>query len=350
MSSIKLSNDELTIVDTLIKQKVFNAYEESLLFVIMFTRGHIRPRAELIHILKQYPGLSEILTVNKFLDRLISKKIIIDKETSDYSLLYVNTNPTISGLTSDTISALKRIRDSYSNAVTNYGPVYSEESYISYLDRLKLATNEICLPMLATSPNIQSVDILKRKAANGVKIKILLGSPSIIASLRGISHKNMANECRMGWKDQLGQFKNVEIRVMSDVADADIATCLLIDNNILRLTIYDSEKQRSLQGTLIEVANQDNLNYNMIKMFREKFDNIWEKAITPDRFSLKRFVLKHKGFISCLGCIIFAFIHTKSEDYPLIQDLCIAAFSPLFIVFLKSLFSFINDVIRRLKG
>jgi len=66
------------------------------------------------------------------------------------------------------------------NAAHVLGPMTEAPVYSTYLDLLRGAQDEICLPMLVTTAQLFSVDILRERAMAGVRIKILVGAPSVV--------------------------------------------------------------------------------------------------------------------------------------------------------------------------
>jgi hypothetical protein len=158
------------------------------------------------------------------------------------------------------------------------GPMDDGDVYSSYLDLLGSAQNEICLPMLVTSPKIASVPILQQRAKAGVRIKILVGSPQVVAELRGETMRPRAVERIKEWCHNFDGLPTADVRISYRVEDMWLASCMAIDGRIVRFDVYDPEEQRSLQGIMLEVANPHGLKLNLVRIFAELFEAAWLRA------------------------------------------------------------------------
>jgi hypothetical protein len=84
-----------------------------------------------------------------------------------------------------------------------------------------------------------------------------------------------------GWMAHAKEQPNIEVRITDSVEDMIMATCMSIDNNLLRYDIYDAMKQRSLQGIMIEVKSPPEMDLNLVAMFRKAFDEAWARGYKP---------------------------------------------------------------------
>ena len=226
------------------------------LAVVMATRQHARPERELLDIVLQYPGLENPAVAEAALHELRTLEWVINQESE--SLLLTLQAPDLrerlgsrfnDPRVPDELAKLRATLDP--NAARVLGPMTDGHVYSTYLDLLRSAQNEICLPMLVTSSRLASVDILRERAQAGVRVKILVGAPQIVASIRGETMRSRAKERIREWSRNFDGFPSVEVRISHKVEDMWLGSCMAIDGRIVRLDVYDPDKQRSLQGIML---------------------------------------------------------------------------------------------------
>ena len=253
------------------------------LAVVMTTREHSRPESELIDIVRQYQWLESPKDAKDAIRHLKGNGWLT--EVISYGTTLVQANKLRTKI-ADTLGdesvkdALKQIRNVVDPYVSFLGSMNDEDVYLSYLRLLETAHSEICLPMLATTPNLESVPILKERASKGVKVRILLAAPNIVVQLRGETMRETAKQAILGWTAHAASCQNIEVRVTHALLDTYLSTCMLIDGALLRFDVYDPHEQRSLQGEMIEFRSPEGLDLNIIRMFRFWFDSAWTNA-TP---------------------------------------------------------------------
>ena len=280
LDMIALTPEENSIVQSLTNKGLAPA--SAALSVVMATREHSRPEAELADIVRQYQGLELPDEALSAIRDLKQRGWIEPYDTYGQTILRQATG--LRGLLADFLGdknakdTLKKIRSSVDPVVRIRGSMNDEEVYLSYLELLKTAQSEICLPMLATTPKLESVPILQERARKGVKVKVLLAAPHLVATLRGETMRRAAVEAIRGWTIHSKDIPAFEVRVVQHLCDTYIATCMCIDGRLLRLDVYDPFKQRSLQGTLIEFECPQNLDLNVVRLFRDRFDEAWNRA------------------------------------------------------------------------
>lgn len=255
------------------------------LAIVLITREHSRPEQELLHIVRQYQGLEEPRAAAEAVADLKQRGWL--EEFQSYGVTLLRQEPNLlktvadriheSGVT-ETLRSLRSVANPY---VRTVGNMNEAEVYTSYLELLRGAHSEIRLPMLATSPELGSVPILKERASRGVRVRILLGSVRVVTKLRGATMRDTAIRAISGWMAHAKEQPNIEVRVTDNVNDMLMATCMSIDERLLRFDIYDAKKQRSLQGVMIEVAAPSEIDLNLIALFRRSFDEAWARGYTP---------------------------------------------------------------------
>lgn len=275
-----LTRDELNVVLAL--RKAGLPANAATLAVVMATREHARPEAELADIVRQYQSLETRSEAEQAIAELRRRGWLIESES--YGQHFIHQAPDLRDKLAkiiddpQTSTRLLQLRSFLEPNVRIVGPMNERVVYETYLDLLRQAQSEICLPMLATSPRLSSVSILQERSQKGVHIRILLGSPKIVAILRGETMAAMAREAIIGWKENARQFPRMQIRVVHSVEDMLIATCMTIDRQLLRFDVYDPAKQRSLQGVMLEVESPVGLRLNLVGLFQERFESAWVRA------------------------------------------------------------------------
>lgn len=249
----------------------------------MATRQHARPEGELLDIVLQYPGLENRISADAALRELRALQWVINQDSENLSLTMQVPDlrerigdrlgdPKVP----DELIALRANLDP--NAARVLGPMTDGHVYSTYLDLLRSAQTEICLPMLVTSSRLTSVDILRDRAQAGVRIKILVGAPHIVVSMRGETMRARAEERIKEWIRNFADFPTAEIRISHKVEDMWLGSCMAIDGRIVRFDVYDPHRQRSLQGIMLELANPQGLDLNLVRIFDELFRVAWLRA------------------------------------------------------------------------
>src|SRR5208337_3373149 len=275
-----LSQGELDIVAALRGKGV--SLSHATLAVVMVTREHARPQPELVDIIRQYPSLEESIEAEGAVSELKRMGWLV--EIQSYGKYLVQQAPDLRVKIAeklgdpDAAEHLLVFRRSLGATVRGLGSMNDQSVYGSYLGLLQQAQREIILPMLATSPKLSSVPILQERARKGVRILALLGSPKVVARLRGETTARMAREAISGWKENARGISNFEVRVSHHIEDLYVATWMLIDGHLLRIDIYDPIQQRSLEGIMVEVVSPDGQDLNIVGVFGEYFRRAWSRA------------------------------------------------------------------------
>lgn len=254
------------------------------LAVVMFTRGHARPEKELIDIIGQYPNLEDRGATEQALTTLKSMGWLVVTESFGQPITLAAPDLEEKMVEKTGKSALidklilLRSRSTLEHQIRILGPMNTQEVYGTYLDLLRSAQREICLPMLATSPNLSAVKILQERARRGVRVRILLASPEVAAKFRGEPVAAKAREAIEGWTKNARGIPQMEIRIVHSPADMRFATSWTLDGRLLRFDIYDPFRQRSLEGYMIEVESPPGFDLNLITLFQANFDEAWNRA------------------------------------------------------------------------
>ena len=278
--SAALSGAELSVVTELVNRGL--SRPAATLAVVMVVREHARPRAELIDIVRQYSTLEDRNVAEEALHCLEKRRWVA--ETESYNMVLVHQAEDLRHQIAkeigkpDMADELIAMRSRHDRYIQIIGPMTDQKVYETFLQRLQGAQREICLPMLATSPSLKAVPIIKDRAQHGVRVRILLGSKGVVARMRGETARSMASDSLAGWGRHAKGIEAMEVRVSDSVEDMQIATCMTIDNQFLRFDLYDPSVQRSLEGILIEVESPQGLELNLISVFKRQFEDAWRRA------------------------------------------------------------------------
>ncbi len=280
--SAALVPEELDIIERLAKAGIRRT--TATLAVAMVTREHARPEAELVDIVRQYQGLEQRENAVAAISTLKATGWLV--ETEAYGSTLLRQAPDLrrqiaTKLGDESVEqVLGRLRSANDPVVSIVGSMTDDHAYSSYLERLRRAHREICLTMLATTSKLQAADIIRERADAGIKVRLLLASTDIVCKLRGNSMATTSVDSIAGWKNHAKHSSNIEVRISLDPSDMRLASCALIDGDVLRLDVYDPKTQRSLQGTLIEVTSGEGRQLNVVSIFQDAFDDAWSRA-TP---------------------------------------------------------------------
>lgn len=277
-----LTHAENEIVDRLRRADPSLSVAAATLAVVMVTREHARPTAEVAHQIRQYQNLEDTLVAERAISELRNRRWIVETNSADTYLLHQveDLREKLAYLLNDPSVAdeLLAMRSTLEPFVKILGPMKDKLVYESYLHALREAQREICLPMLATSPSLSSVPIIQERARKGVPVRIVLGAPELVSKIRGGPAAQIARAAIQGWVENARGVPNMEVRVSRNMDFVRICSCLTIDRRLLRFDVFDPMRQRSLEGVMIEVLSPDGHELNLIGVFQHCFDAIWEKS------------------------------------------------------------------------
>ena len=141
----------------------------------------------------------------------------------------------------DLSQQLSEMRSYLLPGVKILGTMNDQSVYQTYLECIRGAQSEICLPMLATSPNLSSVPLLRERASKGVKVRILQGSPVVTGKLRGATMVATSKDSIRGWIRNAENHPQIQIRISSSSDDMQAATCMLVDGRLLKRILQGAE-------------------------------------------------------------------------------------------------------------
>jgi hypothetical protein len=95
-----------------------------------------------------------------------------------------------------------------------------------------------------------------------------------------------------------------------------LATSVAIDENIVRLDVYDPQVQRSLEGVMIEIASPQGLQLNLNRIFHRLFEEAWSRSLPLGKLASLRYSLR-RWWKVWLGSIFtaLAFLPVPAQNW-----------------------------------
>lgn len=257
------------------------------LAIALATRLGARPRAELIDIAAQYPHLGSRDSAESAVRELEACGWLL-QDTSYATVLTHQASDLRDRIASrlgdsGVAEQLHQLRSAYEGTIRVVGPMHDDAVYQEYRQRLMAAERSIDLPMVATSPNLEVVNVLRDRAEHGVRIRILLAAPTVVAELRGAQMQQVSADRIGEWVRHCTNRKTMKVRVSHNIDDMLMSSSVCIDGTILRFDVHDPVRQQSLQGVLFEAASPSAFRLNIIALFEAVFSDAWRHAATTGR-------------------------------------------------------------------
>ncbi|OXM49462.1 hypothetical protein [Amycolatopsis alba] len=314
-----LDRSELRIAQDL--QQTGMTRSSAMLAVVMATRGYDRPERDLAEIVRHYPGLESVaearlaiqdLLHREWLTQAVIHGVTVTGRVSRLAQLIANHLSDQS--VADRLLAIRVTLEPYIKVL---GPMENSSVFHSYLDLLRSAQREICLPMLVTPPYDETVRILHERAEAGVRVRILLAAPTLAVKWRNETMRSISAERITAWVHEFHHSPTVEIRLSRTPEDMELATCFSVDGEIVRFDIYDPYRQRSLEGVMIEVASPQGMLPNFVRMFLRLFEEAWSNSVrvAPSARFLWFFRKHWKSWLAILF-LLLAFIPVPVPHWP----------------------------------
>jgi hypothetical protein len=178
---------------------------------------------------------------------------------------------------------LGSLRPARRDELTVLGALTDEHDYQSFLRELEQAQTEICYWMLASPPET-AASVLQDRAAAGVRVRLLLANASVVTALRGGTAASLARTAITGWAANAAEVEGIELRLVSRVSDAYLAGSMLIDDVLVRIDVYDPERQRGMDGLMLEARSSEAGGLNLVRLYKQAFDDAWGRAAAPSRW------------------------------------------------------------------
>lgn len=346
MGEINYTSDEINLIDGIRNETNWEEMKVALL-VIMSSKGYYRSKRDLASILSEYPHLDNQEELEDCIESCIDMNLLSRKTVDNLRLCYqseVDFEQLLNSLGSNNIKdKLRRIRTSslgkkaFKDLGSLSGIDSSGNSYVSFIRRLKGAQKEIWLPMLNTAAHNETVDVLKERAIRGVKVYILMADyKSVVNSIRVMRKSNID-----AWEREMRDTRNVEIRIYKEKKYAQLASTVLIDDKILRVPIYDSFRQKSTEGHLIEFSDSS-YNFNIVQWIKEELYRAWNSAVPVGLRGIRLFFytcfrrnLIWSVIIAIILILLYIVYNSIEILSEIIQNLLVADITYIVTLFVK---------------
>lgn len=363
-AKINYSSEELKIIDNMDGSTSLSEMQNRLLF-LMSIHKYYRSKKDLSTILYEYPQLDDKQKLEECIELCIKERYLSQKEIDGVSICFQSEENFQTFLkiipSQEVVENIKKLRENYQHQKPfEYfgllsGAHSSGKVYTSFISRLKGAQKSIWLPMLNTAAHEETIRVLKERASDGVKVYILMADyKCVVQYIRAARRSNISD-----WINQLQNVKNVEIRIYRDIKYAQLASSVMIDDQILRLPIYDSCQQKSSDGHLIEF-NRIDAEVNIVRWVKSEMLRAWNDSAPASSNGKIRYTyvyVRSKAIWAIVAAIILCImcyrIPSTSNDTlkffeSVARDLLIADITYLIIALIHNnkLKEKVRDIIR----
>lgn len=319
MSAIYYSENEIKAMEWLMRESpTYFTREVSAILVLMYARESCMVRESLTAFLSNYPYLNNRQCVSDSLNILLGKDYLVQQRDIGTGFYKIKINDNIIQMLKTSygqnVSLLEQSREKL-ECIKTFGKTNSNDNSSLFYKRMQQAQNEISIVYIATEPYISTVSVLKSILTNvNVKIKLLVANDEICRRLRGV------NSPAQKWYEEFKEFKNFEIRVYNSIEGTQIATSTLVDQKVLRMTVFDIMKQRTADGYMLEIVNMMGYEMNLIQIYCEKFNKIWQEADIYKENRIIRLIKKPLfiNFVICIFCFGLYLFILKNTGSPII--------------------------------
>jgi hypothetical protein len=323
-----ISSGELSVVNQLVLSGMTR--HEALVITLLVCRSYSRPIADLITTLQHYSGLEDSGFTTVAINSLAERGFLVEEQNYNsrlvgppYNIRALLANYCTDQSLGERLTRLRRINDEY---VTVIGPLRDIATFNSYLDLLRGAHSEIVFPMVATSADtLEATPILIERAQAGVQIRVLGATPGLASLIRGKTLDAVTRTRINEWKKVAQRNRNVSFRVTDVASDLVFASSVCIDSRVLRLVVYDFERERSKEGVVVEFSANAGTPLNVIDSFMSGFNQSWKAAFYPSILGrvykflreLWEFIL---GIFLSILCFGFLIVFGKQGFLPIGEE------------------------------
>lgn len=289
--------------------------ETATLAVVMWSRRHLRPEAELLDLIANYPVLDTLDNRNRALRDARERNWVVDVPSKFQGKAIVQAAADLEAKLASIVPGhaghIRQIRRE-ETSVRVLGHMGELDVFDSFATRLREARSDIAMPAIMTSPH-SAADVLKAQAEAGVKVRILLATADLAGDIRGSSVVREAKMRLDGWNLHAKGRPNFQVRVTRHRDDLRDASSMLIDGRLLRYDVYDDAVERSTDGTMIEVGRSGAT--NLSRMFQDRFNDAWSRARPLGVWQSFGWVLRRWWWLGLVGAGV-VIVATMREEHP----------------------------------
>lgn len=244
----------------------------------MISRRYAREKTKLTDILSGHVGLENLEATGDCVDGLLREgllvavihggqsviKAVLDLETLLQASGHVTAAQLVASIRPRTLKRFESI-----------GAMTAPEVIAGLDGAIRGARRTIRLVFLTSDANLEALAALEQRARAGVRVQVLLGSPTVVAQLRGASQEARAKRAIESWKAKTRGWPNVEIRVAHYAESLDCPSSFCRDSELLRLDVHEPLAERSLEGEMLVAYRNAG---NLIRLYERYFDRAWTDA------------------------------------------------------------------------
>ena len=252
---------------------------DARIMTAMVSRRYAREFPKLVDVLSGHVGLEDTIAINSGLQGLLSREILTQTPYSTRILTSISPNydERLRELNHQkSADALKPLQESPIPRFASLGPMTDPRVLQTFRDAVSGAQRIIRIAFFTSLADIEGIDDLHNRAQAGVIIRILLGSPRVMDTLRGHSHRQRAIRAINSWTAKTRNWPNTEVRLANRPQDIECGSSLSVDGRLLRFDVHEPLAERSLMGEMLLVQEAGG---NLIRMFDTNFDSAWNRAV-----------------------------------------------------------------------
>jgi hypothetical protein len=292
-------------------------FERALIITVMATRTTATSRRQLVdEVLTGYPGLEDPSTVESSLAQLVTDGWLMETNVSGATLCQAALDiiPRIGELIGPPlVSSLADFRARQTPNLSLIGRIDDQISVDTVYEAIRSAQREICLPFLGTPSSIAIAEELLERARRGVRIRILVASPDVVAKLKGEAQRQRGIASVRGWSAQTRDWPNTETRIATHVNDMLMAASASFDANRAILAVFDAGRQRAHESTVIDVG-RNGYALNLAVLFYRNFNEGWARGKPIGGFQILWWRLSRFAWEICfLASLIIASAFAKTQ-------------------------------------
>ena len=276
------------LADALVASNAWSVGAADILGVLV-VRPMVRPLPEMADYLRRFHGLQSNDT-QKDLQELVTYGLLVVKRqergVEHYGLASDWLTKTANAAQLNVQELERLVRDAVDEIRTTWsfadlGQVAGNpDQYATWLREIRAARSDVLVWIMSGAYPQLLEAIEQASQQNAVPVKVLLGAPSAVSSLRGPAEGKRAEESAQAWSKLTTKTSTVQVRQVTNVADLFGSGSSLIDRTFWRFTVYDSEFEHGSDGVMIELSSSSpRNNLNLIVSYETMFFDAWRRGL-----------------------------------------------------------------------
>lgn len=252
---------------------------KATVLTVMVTKEYSRGLRQLVDILTGYPGLENGAETESVINVLLVDGWLT--RSNEYGEEFIGRSPRARrrlevelGLEQDA-SQIDDAITPKTRRVQSLGDMTRREVLRAMTVGIRGAHSVIRLSLLSTSTGLEVLPILKLRASQGVRVKVLLASPGVAVLLRGEAQRARAERSLAEWRSVEKEVKNLEVREAMIVSNAILSGSISFDDSNWQLAVYDPHTERAQHAEMLIFNSRA---ANVVDVFNEHFDRAWAES------------------------------------------------------------------------